>query len=147
MRHACERVPYYREWMRAAGAHWGDFRSPKDLCGMPAVDKLALTVDPDQFAAEGYEQRDGLTLWSSGTSGRRRRFRYDSAALFTSLAAGRRQRLVLAHFVGSESGYREAIFNRAGNVGEQIRQFYEDRTMLSSAIGSRASALRFRFAV
>ena len=87
-RHAWERVPYYREWMRQVGAQPGDFRSADDLRRMPLVDKLALTLDPDQFAAEGYQRRDGLTLWSSGTSGRRRRFRYDSGALFQALAAG-----------------------------------------------------------
>jgi len=133
-RHAWERVPYYREWMRQVGAQPGDFRSADDLRRMPLVDKLALTLDPDQFAAEGYQRRDGLTLWSSGTSGRRRRFRYDSGALFQALAAGRRQRMALGHFVGKEAGYREAVFNRQGGAGEQLRRFWEDRMMMPGQV-------------
>ncbi len=130
VRHAWERVPYYREWMRAAGAEPGDFRSADDLRPMPLVDKLALTLQPDAFADAAYQRRDGLTLLSSGTSGRRRRFRYDSGALFQALAAGRRQRIALAHFVGREAGYREAVFNRQGSAGDQIQRFWEDRTIL-----------------
>lgn len=125
--HAWERVPYYREWMLQAGAAPGDLRSAADLQRMPLVDKLALTLEPERFSAEGYDRRDGLTLLSSGTSGRRRRFRYDADAMFQALAAGRRQRIVLRHFVGKEAGYREAVFNREGSAGEQIRRFWESR--------------------
>jgi phenylacetate-CoA ligase len=127
VRHAWEHVPYYRDWMREAGAGPDDLREAADLRRLPLVDKLALTVDPDRFSAVGYAHRDGLTLLSSGTSGRRRRFRHDSAALFEALTAGRRQRLALRHFVGKETGYREAVFNREGSAGEQIRGFWESR--------------------
>ncbi len=127
VRHAWERVPYYREWMRQAGAAPEDLRSAADLRSLPLVDKLSLTLEPERFSAEGYERRDGLTLLSSGTSGRRRRFRYDSRALFEALAAGRRQRIALRPFAGREAGYREAVFNREGSAGEQIRRFWESR--------------------
>jgi phenylacetate-CoA ligase len=130
VRHAWEHVPYYREWMREAGAQPGDLRSADDLRRMPLVDKLTLTLHPDQFAAVGYEHRDGLTLLSSGTSGRRRGFRYDSGALLQALAAGRRQRIVLAHFVGKETGYREAVFKRQGGTGDELRRFWEDRMII-----------------
>ncbi len=133
-RHAWERVPYYREWMREAGAQPGDFRSADDLRRMPLVDKLALTLEPERFAAAGYERRDGLTLLSSGTSGRRRRFRYDSGALFRALAAGRRQRIALAHFIGRESGYKEALFHRQGGASAQIRRFWEDRMVMPGQV-------------
>jgi phenylacetate-CoA ligase len=127
VRHAWERVPYYREWMRQAGAAPDDVRSAADLRSLPLVDKISLTLEPERFAADGYERRDGLTLLSSGTSGRRRRLSYDSRALFEALAAGRRQRIALRHFVGQEAGYREAVFNREGSVGAQLRRFWESR--------------------
>jgi len=127
LRHAWRNVPYYRDWMLAAGAEPGDLRSAADLRRLPLVDKFALTIEPARFAADGYDRRDGLTLLSSGTSGRRRSFRYAAAALFEALAAGRRQRLALRHFVGREAGYREAVLNRQGSVGEQLRRFWEDR--------------------
>lgn len=127
VQHAWQRVPYYRDWMRQAGAGPNDLRSAADLRRMPLVDKLALTLEPDRFSAHGYERKEGLTLLSSGTSGRRRSFRYDSRALFEALAAGRRQRVALRHFVGKEYGYREAVFNREGSAAEQIRSFWESR--------------------
>lgn len=130
VRHAWEHVPYYREWIREAGAQPGDFHSADDLRRMPLVDKLTLTLHPDQFAGDGYEHRDGLTLLFSGTSGRRRRFRYDPDALFQALAAGRRQRIALAHFVGKETGYREAVFKRQGGTGDELRRFWEDRMII-----------------
>jgi phenylacetate-CoA ligase len=108
----------------------GDLRSAADLQAMPLVDKLTLTLEPERFAAEGYENGDGLTLLSSGTSGRRRRFRYDRRALFEALASGRRQRVALGFFIGKEAGYREAVFNREGNVGQQIRRFWESRMIM-----------------
>jgi len=134
VKHAWARVPYYGEWMRQAGAQPGDLRSAADLRTMPLVDKLALTLEPERFAADGYENRDGLTLVSSGTSGRRRRFRYDAMALFEALAAGRRQRIALSSLVGREAGYREAMFNREGNAGVQLRQFWESRMMVPPGV-------------
>lgn len=134
VQHAWDRVPYYRDWMRLAGAQPGDLRSAADLQAMPLVDKLALTLEPERFADKIYDHKDGLTLLSSGTSGRRRRFRYDARALFEALAAGRRQRIALRPFVGREAGYREVVFNREGNVGQQIRKFWESRMMMPPAV-------------
>ena len=130
VQHACRNVPYYREWIRKAGTEPGDLRTAADLARMPLVDKLDLTLEPERFFAPGYENKDGLTLLSSGTSGRRRRFRYDAPALFEALAAGRRQRIALQPLVGREAGYRELVFNREGSAGQQIRRFWEDRTVV-----------------
>ena len=134
VRHAWERVPFYREWMRQAGAQPGDIRSAADLKRLPRVGKLELTLHPERFAAQGYEHKDGLTLYSSGTSGRRRTFRYDARALFQALAAGRRQRIVLRPFVGREAGYREAVFKGDESVSDRIRSFWEERTFTPRTI-------------
>ncbi|WP_321472287.1 hypothetical protein [uncultured Paludibaculum sp.] len=127
VRHAYEYVPYYREWLRAAGAEPGDLRTVADLRRLPLVDKLDLALHPERFASSAYASRDGLTLLSSGTSGRLRSFRHDTQALFESFAAGRRQRLVLRQFIGKETAYREAVFKRQGSAGDQIRHFWENR--------------------
>jgi phenylacetate-CoA ligase len=134
IRHAWDSVPYYRDWLGGAGAEPEDIRTSEDLKRLPMVDKLALTLEPERFAAAGYEARDGLTLLSSGTSGRRRRFRFDAAALFDALAAGRRQRFVLRNFVGKETAYREAVLNREGSAGAQLRNFWESRGMIPAAV-------------
>lgn len=130
LRHCADNVPYYREWLKQAGAEPEDVRCAADLRALPLVDKLTLTLEPERFAAKGYDAKDGLTLLSSGTSGRRRRLRYDALALFEALAAGRRQRIALKPFTGRESGYRELIFNREGSAGQQIRRFWESRTFV-----------------
>ncbi|MBK9169203.1 MAG: phenylacetate--CoA ligase family protein [Bryobacterales bacterium] len=134
---AHDRVPYYRAWMRGAGAQPGDLRSPADLARLPVVDKLDLVLQPEQFTAEGAERRDGLTLLSSGTSGRRRSFRHDTPALLEALAAGRRQRLALQTFLGRETAYREAVFNRVGSTGDQLRRFWESRTVNPAVLDLR----------
>lgn len=134
VRHAWERVPYYRQWMKDAGARPEDLRSADDLRRMPIVEKAALALEPERFAAQGYGERDGLTLWTSGTSGLRQWFRYDADALFQVLAAGRRQRIALAHLVGKEAGYREAVVKRPGNPGVHLRQFWEERMWIPRGI-------------
>ncbi len=125
--HAWENVPHYREWMRAAAAEPGDIRRAGDLGLLPPVPKLELTLHPERFVAPGHHAGDGLTLVSSGTSGYRRALRQDTRAVLEALAAGRRQRLALAEFTGRESGYREAVLNRHGSAGAQIRAFIESR--------------------
>jgi len=64
-------------------------------------------------------------MLSSGTSGLRRTLRHDARALFDALAAGRRQRIALARVIGREAGYKEAVLNREGSAGMQIRSFWE----------------------
>ena len=126
---AFKEIPYYRSKMQSLGLHPHDFKTAADLAKLPLTPKLDLTLQPELFAPQGSNQRDGLTLLSSGTSGLRRSFRHDTNSILTSLAAGRRQRLALQHFTSKESGYREAVINRPGHAGEQIRAFIESRTI------------------
>jgi phenylacetate-CoA ligase len=132
--HAWRHSPYYREWMRAAGAEPGDIRNAGDLALLPTIDKLEFSSQPERFAAPSWGGRDGITLASSGTCGIRRLLRYDARAVLRALAAGRRQRLALAELIGRESGYREAVFNREGSVGTQLRGFIESRTLIPSRL-------------
>lgn len=135
--HAWRETAYYREWLKAAGAEPGDIRGAADLARLPVIDKIVLTRRPERFEAESLKGTDGITLHSSGTSGYRRHLRHDARAVLQALAAGRRQRLALAEYVGRESGYREAIFNRDGSVGGQLRAFIETRTWVPKAVELR----------
>lgn len=132
--HAWEHVPFYRDWMRGAGAGPGDIRDAADLARLPTIDKLELALHSDRFTAPHYHAGDGITLSSSGTSGRHRLLRYDARAVLKALASGRRQRLALAECIGREAGYREAVFNREGSVSTQIRSFVEARTLIPRRI-------------
>jgi hypothetical protein len=107
--------------VRALGVVPDDIRGADDLRRLPLVDKLELTLHPERFSPPGGDARDRLRLVSSGTSGLRRRFRHDRWSILGSLAAGRRQRLALAYFVGREAGCREAVVNRPGSAATQIR--------------------------
>jgi len=129
VRYAYDRIPFYRDRMRAVGLKPDDIRCAGDLTKLPLVDKLELTLHPERFAPPGADARDGLTLQSSGTSGLRRHLRHDRRSILESLAAGRRQRLALGTFVGREAGYREAVVNRTISAGAQIRAFIESRTL------------------
>lgn len=125
--HAWDHIPHYRAWLRGAGAEPGDIGTAEDLRKLPLIGKLDLTREPGLFSDPRYEHLDGLTLLSSGTSGLRRTLRYNARALFDALAAGRRQRIALARLIGREAGYKEAVLNREGNAGMQIRSFWESR--------------------
>jgi phenylacetate-CoA ligase len=135
--HAWRETAYYREWLKAAGAEPGDIRGAADLARLPVIDKIVLTRHPERFEAESLKGKDGITLHSSGTSGYRRHLRHDARAVVQALAAGRRQRLALAEYVGRESGYREAVFNREGSVGAQLRAFFETRTWVPRGVELR----------
>jgi len=131
---AFKEIPYYRNKMQLLGLRPHDFQTTADLSSLPLTPKLDLTLQPELFSPAGSEKIDGLTLLSSGTSGLRRTFRHDLTSILTSLAAGRRQRLALQHFTGKESGYREAVINRPGHAGEQIRAFIESHTFTPASL-------------
>ncbi|MCL4842520.1 MAG: hypothetical protein KJZ79_11805 [Bryobacteraceae bacterium] len=139
--HAWRETESYRDWLKAAGAEPGDIRGAADLARLPVIDKIVLTRHPERFEAQSLKGADGITLHSSGTSGYRRHLRHDARAVLQALAAGRRQRLALAEFVGRESGYREAVFNREGSVGGQLRAFFETRTWVPQGVELRRRRL------
>lgn len=130
IQHAWTHVPFYRQWLRDAGALPGDIRTVDDLRKLPILGKHELEDRWQELTDPGAWTRDGLTISSSGTTGRPHRYRYDAQALFDALAAGRRQRLVLQHFVKREAGYREAVIHRAGSVSWQLRAFWEQRLIV-----------------
>ena len=137
LRHAWAHVSYYRTWLRSAGAEPGDIGTAADLRKLPLIGKQELLREPGRFSDPSYERRDGLTLASSGTGGVKRVFRYDTRAMVDALAAGRRQRLALAPFVGHEAGYKEAVLYQDSNAGVHVRAFWETRLFTPPRIDLR----------
>jgi phenylacetate-CoA ligase len=134
IRHAYERVPYYREVMDAAHLQPRDIRSADDLARLPVLTGAELARDPLRFRSRRHANGDALELRSSGTSGHAKRIAYDAAALFLSLAHGHRQRHVLARFVGRAYGYREMHLVRDNSVAHQLRAFYESRSWVPGTV-------------
>jgi len=128
---AWREVPFYREAMMSARLRPEDIRTAGDLALLPLTDKAELQTDPARFSPAG-RKVSGLTLQSSGTSGRSRYIDYDAEALFWSLVNGHRQRLGLATIVGKRTGYREAVITRLDGLPFQIRTFYETHAFLPS---------------
>lgn len=132
--HAYATVPHYRDAMQDLGIRPGDLRSAAGLADLPLINGRDLANEPDRFYSSKYTASGTLTLHSSGTSGRAKAVRYDSAALFTALAHGHRQRAVMACFTGKRSGYREMSAIRPGSVSTQMRQFYESHLWVPRSI-------------
>ena len=128
-RHAYATVPFYREAMRRIGMEPGDVRSARDLAALPTVGRDELARAPGRFASTAMAEADGLDIRSSGTSGQARTIRWDAQGLFDSLVAERRQRAVLARFIGGEVGFRDAVIARAGGVRPQLQRFYAERLL------------------
>jgi phenylacetate-CoA ligase len=118
-------VPYYREVMDDAGLRPDDFRTADDLARLPLLEGREVARTPDRFVSAHYRMRRGLSLDTSGTSGIYRTIHWSPAALFGALAAGRRQRIVLSHFVDRKSGYREVVLARRAATTDKVRGFYE----------------------
>ncbi len=128
---AWREVSFYREAMVSARLRPEDFRTADDLTLLPLVGKAELQANPAQFSPTG-RRLSGLSLQSSGTSGRSRHIDYDAAALFWSLVAGQRQRVGVGKIVGKRTGYREAVIARLDGLPLQIRAFYETHAWLPS---------------
>lgn len=131
VRFAWREVPFYREAMANARLRPEDFRSADDLALLPLIGKAELEENPAQFSPAG-RRPYGLTLQSSGTSGRSRAVHHDASALFSSLVNGHRQRLALGSIVGKRTGYREAVIARLDGHHHDIREFYESNAWLPS---------------
>ncbi len=128
---AFREVPFYREAMTKSRLRPEDIRTAEDLALLPLVGKPELQANPAQFTP-ARPRLGGLTLQSSGTSGRSRAVHHDAPALFRSLVNGHRQRLALAAIVGKRTGYREAVIARLDGHHHEIREFYESHAWLPS---------------
>src|SRR5208283_1353572 len=126
---AWREVPFYREAMANARLRPEDIRAAGDLALLPLIGKAELQAHPAQFSPAG-RKLSGLTLQSSGTSGRSRLVHQDAASLFWSLVNGHRQRLAMASIVGKRTGYREAVIARLDGHHHDIREFYENHAWL-----------------
>jgi phenylacetate-CoA ligase len=71
VRHAWERVPFYRRRMEAAGLHWKDVRGLEDLARIPVTERSAMnTAPPEDLLAAGTHPDELLLRRTSGSSGK-----------------------------------------------------------------------------
>jgi len=126
--HAYREVPFYRDAMNERGLKPADFETAADLAKLPLIDARVYFEQQPRFQADSFAQRPGLTIDSSGTSGRAKQLRYEARALFLAMAQGHRQRIVYSRFWGKLLGYREMRFERSGGMSSQIRRFYESHS-------------------
>ncbi len=139
--HAYETVPYYREVMDKTGLRPNDFHTAADLARLPILTGDQLARDPERFLSRRYANGRGLQLHSSGTSGWLRKINYDAAALFLALGHGRRQRLVVAQFVGRAVGYRVMVVSLPESVNFQIHDFYASYSLVPKILAHKHSSL------
>jgi phenylacetate-CoA ligase len=140
-RHAWRTVPHYRDAMRAAAIDPREVRGAEDLWRLSRLTGDDLAAAPERFASSLHPPSQTLALRSSGTGGRPKVVRYDSAALFLALAHGRRQRAVFATFVGRRRGYREMTAHRSSSVSHQLRRFYEENAWTPRVFDLERSSL------
>jgi phenylacetate-CoA ligase len=123
--HAYRNVSFYRDAMDQRGLKPQDFQTAADLARLPLIDSHVFSDRPERFLAANLMRKAGLTISSSGTSGRSKQIRHDARSLFLALAQGHRQRIVLSQYTGRLFGYREMSAARGSGVASQIRRFYE----------------------
>jgi len=70
LRHAYERVPYYRRLWDEAGVNPNDIKSIADLPKLPMVDKETIVAAGDDALEQGVDPATMDTMSTSGTSGR-----------------------------------------------------------------------------
>jgi phenylacetate-CoA ligase len=139
--HAYATVPFYHEVMDHTGLRVRDFRSADDLAQLPIVTGEDLATAPERFLSRQHFGNNSFSISSSGTSGRAKHICYNPAALFLTMAYGFRQRVVLAHFLGSTLGYREMIVVPPRSVSLQLRDFYEARSWVPRRFDFKRGAL------
>jgi phenylacetate-CoA ligase len=137
VKHAYEYVPFYRDAMLKGGLRPEDLRTAQDLERLPLVSKDQLVHEPERFRSRYYQDRNGLTLRSSGTTGLGVAIRTDAKALFLALAHGHRSRLAMAPFVGRRIGYREAEIIRFASVNSQMRRYFDAHSWTPKGIDLR----------
>jgi len=135
--HAYGTVPFYREAMDRLGLKPADFAGAGDLARLPLVTGRDLAESPERFLSSSFLKKKTLELTTTGTVGLFKGIHHDPAGLFMALAAGGRQRAVLARFTGRRLGYREVAVVREGSTGPVIREFYESHSWVPKSLDVR----------
>lgn len=103
LRHAAERVPYYRDLFAQRGIRPGDLCTTADLRRLPLLDKATIRHEQERLCADGAQ---GLTLFSTGgSSGEPLTFYLGSERVSHDVAAKWRA----TRWWGMDIGDREAV--------------------------------------
>lgn len=130
LRHAGDTVPFYGRALEEMGARPGDFSETEDLGRLPLVGAADLQAHPDAFASTHFEDGDGVTVYSGGSTGEPKAVRHDPEALFANAAHGERERSIVARAVGRTAGYREAVVASHFSAALSVQRFVRERTWI-----------------
>jgi phenylacetate-CoA ligase len=108
VRYAARTAPFYREAFARLGLDPREIRTASDLARLPLVQKDDLRRDPEAFVSTSRTGRKAIPFETSGSTGSRVRIFHDCRSLLANIAYGERERAVVAHVLGRETGYREA---------------------------------------
>ena len=132
VRYAARTVPFYREAFARLGLDPREIRTASALARLPLVEKDDLRRDPEAFVSTSRTGRDAIPFETSGSTGSRVRIFHDRRSLLANIAYGERERAVVAHVLGRETGYREARLGYAGGVLDKVDDFYRAHTWVPS---------------
>ncbi len=130
VRHAYRHVPHYRDAMDGLGLRVEELATAADLARLPLITNADLAAAPERFQAAPLDRTTALELTTTGTSGLFKRILHDRRSLLLALAAGARQRAVLAQLLGHRGPYRELVFQRPGSTTPLIRAALERHTIV-----------------
>ena len=91
VRHAYDKVPFYRDLYTNAGFQPGDLKDWSDFHRLPTVSKEQVIANyPDRIIAKGFDPESLIVSRSSGSSGKPLDIAYDATAMTTYMLAGLR---------------------------------------------------------
>ena len=103
--YASEHVPYYRELFAQEDIDPREIRTGDDLARLPVVSRDEVRADSGRFRSMDPRVRQGLTLQSSGTTGRPLDLFHDRRTVLLNVAYGERERAIETAFVGKRARY------------------------------------------
>lgn len=125
--HAYATVPFYRQAMTERRLRPADIRSARDLEQLPLIGGADLAAAPERFLSTAFARRPKLELTTSGSTGHAKRIWWSPGAVFSTRAAMRRGRDVVARLIGrpaAPTGYRELRILRPGGTASLFEAFY-----------------------
>jgi len=139
--YAARHVPFYREWMAAAGVSPSDIRTAGDLARLPLLDRDEVRREPRRFLSTHPQARHALSFLTSGTSGTPLEVHHDQRSLLRNIAWGEREREPVNRACG---GFRpkEVYVGYETSTFKKVTAFYQDSVLFPVKPRRRFVSLR-----
>jgi len=126
VRHAWDKVPFYREAMLERNLGPEDFRSPEDLAKLPLVSNLEMVENPTVFFPEKADFRGDFLIKALNYKGSAKNIYWSRRAALQWFARISRSRKVLNNLLGMKSGYRELYIGSPAGFNSQANAYWAD---------------------